>query len=201
MATYSKKDASIQFYILFFSFLGITLFFIIPQFKDYFVGKMPIEIDVQKRKETKLDLKDSVLYSSEKSNAKLISQPDIVIEMASNSGWGLFFVLQELIEFVLLFVALWYLLKFMKAMQSEDRFEDKTQHYMLRVGQLLVLGGLLSYVNKYFMNFYLLDKLGFDGYKVSVVNGEYLLIGAILIYFSRYYKKGLQLQQENDLTV
>ncbi len=201
MARYSKKEARWQFYILFFAFLGITLYFIVPQFINYFTGKEDIEIDVRKRKETQLNLKDAVLFKSQLSNSQLVSKPDLVIKMKSNSGWGIFFVLQEFFGFVLLFAGLWFLIKFLKALQSEDQFENNTQRYVLRLGQLLIFSGLLSIINKYFMNFYLLDRLGYAGYKSSSENGEYLLLGVLLIYFSRYYKRGLQLQQENNLRV
>lgn len=201
MATYTKKEAGWQFYILFFAFLGITLFFIVPQFLNYFTGKEDFEIDVNQRKETQLNLKDSVLFTSQLDNSQLVSKPDLVLRMKPTSHWGPLFLLQKILEFVFVFIGLWYLLKFLNSLQSGDRFENNTQKYLLRLGQLIFFGAILSHVNKYFMNFYLLDHLGYGGYRISSTYGKLLIVGVILIYFAAYYKRGLQLQQENDLTV
>lgn len=154
MAMYSKKEANVQFYILFFAFLAITLFFILPQFKDNLNGKEWIGIDVTPKVKNSINIADSLLSKNKTATAKLVSQSNLFVKVQPNTGWGWYVFFQDIFSFFMFFIGLWYVLKFLKALQSEDRFESKTAFYILRVGQLVVLGGILAYANKYFINYF-----------------------------------------------
>lgn len=201
MATYSKKETRWQFYLLFFAFLGISLLFLVPQFRDNLNGREWIGVDVEPAGKDILPGKDSVLITNISGNSRLVDKSRLQLEVDPGAGWGFYFFLQNIFSFVLVFIGLWYLLKFSKALQSEDRFENSTSVFILRLGQLLIFSGIISYLNRLFLNYYLLEKLGFEGYASKESYIELAAIGLFLVYISKFYKKGMQLQQETDLTV
>ena len=134
-------------------------------------------------------------------SARLVAQPDMIIEVKPNTGWGLYFLIKEVFAFIIFFVALWYLIRVLEGFKSENNFQNRTALYLLRLGQVLFFVGIFLVLDKYFINWYILEQLEFVSYKISSDGGAYLLFGALLIYISNYYKKGLVLQTENELTV
>ncbi|MGN7783305.1 DUF2975 domain-containing protein [Niabella sp. 22666] len=201
MATYTRKNATRQAYIIFAAFIAITLFFIVPQFTGYFTGENWIRVDVQKRKNAPVRISNTLIQTDSISHSRLIAYPDFKLEIQPGSSWGIYFLVRELSGFVFAFISLWYILKAIKNMQSEDSFEQTTFEAIYKIGRILIFAGIVIYLDKYFLNWYLLKTLGYSFYKVPSGGGIYLFFGALSIYFSRYYRRGILLQTESELTV
>ncbi|MCH5717177.1 hypothetical protein [Niabella hibiscisoli] len=84
------------------------------------------------------------------SHSRLIAKPDYKLEIHPNSGWGIYFLLREVFGFILTFTGLWYVLKAIKNMQSEGRFEQATFEAIYKIGRILLLAGVIGYLDKYF---------------------------------------------------
>lgn len=201
MSIYSKKEAKIQFYILYFAFIAITLYFILPQFNDYLTAKNWIEVEVTPKKKEVKSIEELLVHTNSANNAKLISVSDLEIRVRPNAVWGRYLIIREMTEFIFFFIGLWFVLKVLKSLQSEDLFKNSTSQYLSKTGWLFVTGGIINYLDKYFMNFYILKELEFSSYRIINHGGIYLLVGCFIVYFSRYYRKGIELQAENSLTI
>lgn len=200
MAISTRIEARNQSRVLFFAFLAITLFFTTPQFKNYLTGQKWIEVNVKPRKNNKeFLLTDSIHKGS--SESRLVVKQDIVLEVPALKTWGIYFFIRELADYIFLFFCLWYLLKVMNGIKSEDSFENATSSALSKLGNAIILIAIISFLDRLFINFYVLRELNYSGFKLESSSGNYLLVGVLIIYLSRYYKKGLSLKKENDLTI
>lgn len=202
MPDVSNKEAKVQFYVLFFGIVAITLFFVLPDFVDYVKGEKWVEVEVKpKNKKHNIINKDSIYEWNQERNATLNIDSYFKMKVRPDKGWGLYFLVREVIGYIIFFLAFWYVLKLLKQFKTERNFENDTASTFSFLGGVILLGGFLAFADKYFLNLFLLKKMGFPNYKISVYAGEFLLFGAMVIYFGRYYRKGLDLKKENDLTV
>lgn len=187
-------------YFIFLAFLVISLFFIVPQYIAYFKAEKGIEISLKARnKEQRLPRE---LLKDVDVNTKIYINENTVAEVNATKGWGWYFFFHETLEYILLFVALWLFIKLKISLETANSFETETARRMRKLAWSLIVMGGITYIHKYVLNFIVLKEMGLAEYKHDeYAFGWLIVVGVLLLYFSKFHDKGVQLQQENELTI
>lgn len=192
--------AKVQWYFLFGMFLMISLYFIGPTYFSYLKGTRWIEVAIRNKNKELRSPREFIMDTSP--GARLFAQAADTAEVKPTQGYGWYLLFRETMEFVLLFMALWYYVKLMISLEVHSRFEKETAQCLKKLGWYLLIIGAVAIFHKYFLNLWLLGQMGFSSYKYAEPGGGgYAVVGMLLIYFSRFHEKGVLLQKENELTI
>lgn len=195
------KNQALIYYLIFYCSLAlITALFYIPTVKGYLTGKSWVSVDVRPKKKQNNIYDTTYFYNSTKT-AYLSKEWTKKISFEPNSSAGIYMIIFDFINLILLFISVWYFLKIIICSKSEGKLKASTLKWIEGLGKILIIWWLLAFVHDLLMKYYLLKAVGFEGYKTYERQGAFLIVGFILIYFANVYKRGLILQQENDLTV
>lgn len=194
------NSSKVQWYLVFGTFLIISLFFVGPTFVSYVKETAWVEIEIRNKNKDQRPSKE--LIREVDPATRLFIQATDIAGVKPTQGYGWYFLTREIVEFVLLFIALWYYVKLMISLETHLRFEKETALCLKKLGWCLLIIGAFAIFHKYFLNFWVLSQIGLSSYKYAEIGGGgYAVVGMLLIYFSRFHEKGISLQTENELTI
>lgn len=157
--------------------------------------------DVAKDFSFKNDNKISPEYYLEKS--KEIGK----LHIKSNNSVAIMIIIQNLLTFALYILIAYFLKEIFNSANQEKIFTIKNAYRIRNIGLALIIGGFLNLLHGYFLTDYVREiimdfgKMKFQtSFFVFGLQNSFFL-GFLLLALSQVFKKGVELQEENELTV
>ncbi|MCO5285712.1 MAG: hypothetical protein M9898_04810 [Chitinophagaceae bacterium] len=186
---------------LFAAIFGLTLYFFVSQnVSDFIYKEYGVEIsDLKVRDRAVKDSVLSVTYNTGE-NAMVEVVPSRNLRLRSGSGIGIYAFVSNLVGLIIFMGLFWNIIEAIKFFGNRKDFKGNLDLIFYRIGILLVIMGVLTYIDQFVINWYLKES-GFESYKVRSGNASYFFFAFMAFAFMYYYDKGKEIEKEQALTI
>ncbi|ANI88358.1 hypothetical protein A9P82_03000 [Arachidicoccus ginsenosidimutans] len=123
------------------------------------------------------------------------------VQVKMNSGMGLYVLSVQFFSLILAVIVLGIFRKIFKEMDLGNPFNYKLIRRLRSLALFFVIIDILKLINYFIFNFLLYAHLPDQHFALSLSIGTGLVIGAIIWLISIIFQRGLELQQDKDLTI
>lgn len=143
----------------------------------------------------------SLIYSTDSTIRYQKPENKFVVQIKMNSGTGLYVLAVQFFSLILAVIILGVFRKIFKEMDLGNPFNYTLIKRLRRLALFFIIIDILKFINYFIFNFLLYTHLPDQHFALSVNIGTAIVIGAIIWLISIIFQRGLELQQEQDLTI
>jgi hypothetical protein len=161
--------------------------------KDGKYGNMFIDLDAVNTGSFNYSKDQLVRYKAEKS---LYS-----VDIKQKSVLGYYYMLSTIVFLGLGLLVLWHFKNVFREIKLDKPFKPAVVTHLNVLAAVFIISDLLSFVNYFVLNALITNSIHQPRIKNLAEYGSGILIGLIILIVALVYKRGLEIYEENSLTV
>ncbi len=130
-----------------------------------------------------------------------------MLYIRSNERVAIMIIIQNLLTFALYILIAYFLKEIFNSANEEKIFTIKNAHRIRNIGLALIFGGFLNLLHGFFLSDYVREiimefgKMKFQTSFFVFGPQNSFFLGFLLLALSQVFKRGVEIQEENELTV
>jgi hypothetical protein len=198
-----KIGATILFYTLILFSLFITCRFINKLIKDDRNNYITINDGNMESIFKNLDKQDVAKFTYSPNNGARYKPRDLTysIDVKPNTSTGIYYMASTLVFMIFGVLILWTFKKIFTEISIDQPFKSRVVKDLQLLGFLFILSEILGFIHYFILGKLINSSLSIHGLHQVSQKGSSLLIGFIILVIAIVYKRGLEISEENSLTV
>lgn len=123
------------------------------------------------------------------------------IEVKPNTLTGIYYMVSTLVFMLIGILILWTFKKIFTEISIDQPFKHRVVKYLQLLALLFILSEVLGFIHYFILGKLINSSLALNGLHQVSQKGSSLLIGFIVLIIMIVYKRGLEIYEENRLTV
>lgn len=143
----------------------------------------------------------SFIYKADKTVRYKEDRPTYSVDIRPNTTIGYYYMASTLIFLTLGVLILWTFWKIFAQISLDAPFRNRVVRHLYIVAYLFIISDVLGVIHYYILDRFIYSSIQAGGlHQISDI-GSSLLIGLMILIIAVVYKRGLEIYEENSLTV
>ena len=141
------------------------------------------------------------IYSTDKSARYIEKTPTYSVDVKPNTVTGLYYMISSLIFMIFGILILWMFKKIFTEIKIDSPFKASVVRHLQVLASLFIASELLGFIHYFILSRLINKSVELVGVHQIAEKGSSLFIGCMILIIALVYKRGLEIYEENCLTV